>query len=103
MEYIDLMPVVTGVITLVGALLTVFAVPYIKSVLSADKLERLSTWVRVFVHAAEQLFSGSGRGSEKLQYVADMLRSKGYKIDVDDTTDAVRAMIEAAVLELNNG
>jgi LL-H family phage holin len=103
MEYIDLMPVVTGVIALVGALLTVFAVPYLKSVLSADKLERLSTWVRVFVQAAEQLFSGSGRGREKLEYVADMLRKKGYTIDVDDTTDAVRAMIEAAVLELNNG
>lgn len=103
MEYIDLMPVITGVITLVSALLTVFAVPYVKSALSADKLERLSTWVKVFVHAAEQLFIGSGRGREKLQYVADMLRKKGYTIDVDDTTDAVRAMIEAAVLELNNG
>lgn len=101
MEYIDLMPVIIGVITLIGALLTVFLVPYVKSTVSADKLKQLSTWVKVFVNAAEQLFTGSGRGKEKLQYVADMLRKKGYIIDVDDTTDAVRAMVEATVLELN--
>ncbi len=97
MDYIDLMPVIIGAITLIGAVLTAFAIPYIKSVVSADRLGQLSTWVKVFVGAAEQLFTGGGRGREKLQYVADMLQSKGYTIDVDDTTDAVRAMVEAAV------
>jgi hypothetical protein len=90
MEYIDLMPVVIGVITLIGALLTVFVVPYIKSSLSADKLQQLQMWVKVFVNAAKQLFVGSGRGMEKLQYVAEILRKNGYTIDVDDTTDAIQ-------------
>lgn len=100
MEYVNLMPVIFGVIALIGALFTTFAVPFIKSAISADKLEQLTTWVKVFVAAAEKLFTGSGRGKEKLQYVADMLRSKGYIVDVTDTTNAIRAMIEAAVQEL---
>jgi len=43
---------------------------------------------------------GSGRGEEKLAWVAERLREKGYEFDVTSTADAIRAMIEAAVLEL---
>jgi len=87
---------VTG---LVGAVIVIFFT-YLRSTIPETKFEQISNWVKVFVGAAEQLFTGGGRGKEKLQYVADMLQKKGFTVDVDATDDAIRAMIESAVREL---
>ena len=46
--------------------------------------------------AAEQLYTGSGRGAEKKAYVVEFLNSKGFKIDAE-TLDK---LIEAAVFNL---
>lgn len=53
-------------------------------------------WVTVAVEAAEQLYTGSGRGAEKKAYVVEFLNSKGFKIDAE-TLDK---LIEAAVFNL---
>ena len=50
----------------------------------------------VAVEAAEQLYTGSGRGAEKKAYVVEFLNSKGFKIDAE-TLDK---LIEAAVFNL---
>jgi Phage holin protein (Holin_LLH). len=73
---------------------------YLCSVLLVYKLDQLENWVKIFVSAAEKIFVGSGRGKEKLQCVADMLKAKGYTVNVDSVSNAVRAMIEAAVLQI---
>lgn len=98
---VDITPIILCVISLIGAIIVTLLVPYIKSMLAGDRLEKLRMWVKVFVQAAEQLFVGSGRGEEKLAWVAERLREKGYEFDVTSTADAIRAMIEAAVLELD--
>ncbi len=95
----DLTEVVLSVLTLIGALVTTFLVPYIKSKTTLQQQESIQQWVAVAVQAAEQIYNGSGRGSEKKKYVKDFLASKGYTLD----TSAVEALIEAAVYELING
>ena len=49
--------------------------------------------------AAEQVFTGAGRGDEKKAYVIDWLRSHGITVD----EEKLDALIEAAVYELNQG
>ena len=95
----DLTPIVEAVITLLMALITAFLIPFIKSKVSNEKYAEIMMWVGVAVDAAEMIYTGTGRGAEKKQYVLDFLADKGYKLDVN----SIEAMIEAAVLNIQNG
>lgn len=53
----------------------------------------------VAVTAAEQIYVGSGRGSEKKQYVLEFLNSKGFTVD----TNVLDNLIESAVYAMKNG
>ena len=44
------------------------------------------------------IYTGTGRGQEKKEYVLAFLNSKGYKLD----TESIDNMIEAAVLKLQS-
>jgi hypothetical protein len=48
-------------------------------------------WVTVAVEAAEQIYTGSGRGAEKKAYVIDFLTEKGFKIDADSLDKLIEA------------
>ena len=93
---IDLTPIMEAIIALVAAVITAFVIPWLKGKIDADKLEKIELWVTVAVEAAEQLYTGSGRGAEKKAYVVEFLNSKGFKIDAE-TLDK---LIEAAVFNL---
>ena len=93
---IDLTPIMEAIVALVAAVITAFVIPWLKGKIDADKLEKIKLWVTVAVEAAEQLYTGSGRGAEKKAYVVEFLNSKGFKIDAE-TLDK---LIEAAVFNL---
>ncbi|MEG1990689.1 MAG: phage holin, LLH family [Christensenella sp.] len=93
----DITGIVNICIALIGALITAFLIPYIKTKTTAAQQDRLSRTIAVLVTAAEQLYDGAGRGAEKLKYVEVMLKNMGYTVDTEDITDTVRAQIEAAV------
>lgn len=93
---IDLTPIVEAIATLAVAIITALVIPWLKGKIDADKLEEIKLWVTVAVEAAEQLYTGSGRGAEKKAYVVEFLNSKGFKIDAE-TLDK---LIEAAVFNL---
>lgn len=94
---IDLTTVFSALITLICALISAFLIPYIKSKVSAEKLETIKAWVKVAVQAAEMLYRETGTGAQKKSYVIEYLNSKGYDLD----TDTLNNLIESAVLELN--
>ncbi len=71
-------------------------IPWIRSKTTAAQFEKIKMWVTVAVEAAEQIYTGSGRGAEKKAYVVEFLNSKGFKIDAE-TLDK---LIEAAVFNL---
>jgi len=70
----------------------------IKAKLDTEEIAKLDMFVAEFVAAAEQLISKENDpdGSMRLEYVQEMLMEAGYEL-----TDAVRALIEAKVFEIN--
>lgn len=95
----NITPVVEAVAALIGAVVTAFVVPYIKSRTTTNQQQQINAWVRIAVTAAEQIYAGSGRGEEKKAYVIDWLRKHGVTVD----ESKLDALIEAAVFELNKG
>lgn len=93
----DYTQIVTAVIALLSAIITTFIVPWIKSKTSTEQLTQIMKGVAVAVDAAEQIYSGSGRGLEKKQYVLGFLAQMG--VTVDDK--ALDALIEAEVYRIN--
>lgn len=101
----DITEIISGAITIIAALVTVFLIPYLKTKLDEAKRKRIKEYVDVAVLAAEQLFpsfDGEKMGKDKLNYVAKMLEAKGITFNVDDINDSIRAMIESAVMEFTN-
>lgn len=101
----DITEIISAVITIITACITVFLIPYLKTKLDEAKRKRIKEYVDVAVLAAEQLFpslDGEKMGKDKLNYVAKLLEEKGITFNVDDINDSVRAMIESAVREFTN-
>lgn len=94
---------ITNIIEIIGALIaaiiTGILIPYIRSKTTAEQQQTINAWVQIAVTAAEQIFSGSGRGAEKKEYVIKFLAEKGFKID----EASIDVMIESAVEALNKG
>lgn len=95
---IDLTDIVSAIIALAAALITSFLIPLIKTKIDADKLAKVQFWVTIAVEAAEQVFSQSGMGDEKKEFVLEFLSEKGFSLDVME----IDALIEAAVHDLKN-
>lgn len=93
---IDLTTIVSAVFTLITALITTFLIPYLKSKVDAEKFDKIKSWVKVAVQAAEMIYTESGMGTAKKAYVVEYLNSKGYNLD----TETLDNLIESAVLEL---
>ena len=92
---IDLTQIILAVITLIGAVLTGFVIPWIKGKLDERQYDMFATLVRVGVYAAEHLCT-SEEWKEKKAYVVNLLMENGYTVDAT----AVDALIEATVREL---
>lgn len=93
----DITPIIEAVAALIAALITAFLVPYIKSKTTAEQQKEINAWVKIAVATAEQIYTGSGRGEEKKEYVINWLREHGITVD----EAKLDALIEAAVYELN--
>ena len=96
----DITTIISGVLFLVSAIITVFAIPFIKERTTAEQRNRIQTYIEAAVSAAEILFpsvDGIKYGKEKLEYVATVLQKQGITFNVDDITDEIRVMIESTV------
>ena len=93
----DITPVVNAVIALAAAVVTAFVIPWVKSKTTAAQREEINAWVKIAVTAAEQIYSGVGKGKEKKAYVLKFLEEKNLKID----EESVDLMIESAVKNMN--
>lgn len=93
---IDLTWIVELIITGLGMILVNAVIPYIKSKTSAEQYAELLGYVQIAVSAAEQIYTGSGKGKEKKAYVVKWLMDRGFSVQ-DQKIDA---MIESAVYDL---
>ena len=99
MQPISLTQIILAVITLIIALITRYAIPFAKQKMDENQLEMLRIAVKTAVYAAEKIY-GSKQGQEKLNYVVEVLKQQGYEVDMTQIADTTRALIEAAVKEL---
>ena len=97
MNTIDITPIINAAIALIGAAVSVFLIPWIKSKTTAEQRKELIAWAKIGVAAAEHIYVGQGRGDEKKQYVLEFLKSKGFDLNEESVNNA----IEAAVKQLN--
>lgn len=95
----DITPIVKAVVAVVCTAVTCVLIPYIKSKTTTEQQKEINAWVKIAVSAAEQIFSGSGRGEEKKAYVISWLKEHGIKVDEAE----LDALIESAVYELTQG
>ena len=63
------------VLAVVAASITHFIIPYLRSKTSTAEREAVLQLVKIAVAAAEQVFTGSGRGTEKKAFVIEWLAS----------------------------
>lgn len=94
---VDITPIVEAVIGVVVAICSVFVIPWLKSKVSAEKMETYKVWVEIGVAAAEQLYKAAD-GAQKKLYVQSFLFDKGINLDEYDLDN----LIESAVLKLHN-
>lgn len=92
-----LVKIILGVISLLGTIITVVLVPYLKSKTTEKQRDNIYTIVSLAVSAAEQIYFKPGEGKKKKEYVVNYLSSKGIKLTIED----LNIFIEAAVKELN--
>lgn len=94
MQNIDLTPIIEAAITIIAALVARYLVPWLKEKWTGVKYDNYMEVVKTLVTAAEGIFTGVGRGQEKLEWVKKQLNEKGYDVDI--------AAIEALVKSLYN-
>lgn len=93
---IDMNQIVEALISLIAAVITCVVIPLIRSKVTTAQFEKIKMYVGIAVKAAEQIYVGNGRGTEKKQYVVEYLENLGLKVDAE-TLDK---LIEAAVFDL---
>jgi hypothetical protein len=74
-----------------------YGIPYIKSLLSAKKLELAASFIQKAVEAAEQKIKGSKMGEEKKEWVLSLVRGAGII-----AVETAEALLEAAVKAMND-
>ena len=93
---INMNQIVEALISLIAAVFTCVVIPLIRSKVTTAQFEKIKMYVGIAVKAAEQIYVGNGRGTEKKQYVVEYLEKLGLKIDAETLDN----LIEAAVFDL---
>lgn len=95
---IDILIKIVAMLLALGAgWLGKYLIGLVKTKLSVTQAAKLDLFIGELVAAAEQMYKAKDPdGSIRLEYVQEMLVEAGY-----DITEAVRALIEAKVFEIN--
>lgn len=88
------------VISICAALVTVYVIPYLRTLRSDKRYSALIDMVRVAVLAAEQTITGEKQGSVKKETVVEFVRDWMQKQGLDITYEQLSQLIEAAVYSM---
>lgn len=93
---IDLTELVLALIGICSALVTCFAIPYLKTVITTARLEQFHKIVFVAISAAEQL-GVTNIIKDKFNYAEDLIEKELKKVSLKFDKNQIKAAIEAAV------
>ena len=91
---IDLTPIFQALIALITAIIAYKVIPWLKAHTTESQYAQLMAVTRTMVYAAEQIY-GAGNGEEKLAYVIERIRERGYTVDYQ----AIEAMVRELTAE----
>lgn len=96
------MTIALSIISIAGAVITAYVIPWIKSNISSSDMDRIVYWVTFAVRCADQLFTKEEWEQKKkyvYSYVVDMVRKKKITLTEQD----INILIEAMVNEIHHG
>ena len=97
-----LFQIILLLIPVLGAIITGYIVPLIKSNISANQLDEIIKWIGKAVAAAEVLFNVPKSGEQKREYVIDFIDKMFNAKKEVITKDQIRILLEAAVKQMND-
>lgn len=92
--------IILALIPLIGTILTVYIIPLIREKVDNEKLTKYKYWVDMAVKAAEMLWTESGMGEDKKEYVVEFLTNMFNRDEVVITEEQMDVLIEACVQEM---
>jgi len=96
------MTIAMAIISIAGALVSAYVIPWIKTKISAQDMETIVFWVRFAVRCADQLFTPE-QWAEKKQYVMNYIIDMANKLGIKLTEQDINVLIESAVNEIHHG
>lgn len=88
------------VISVCAAIITVYAVPYLKTLKEDRRYAQILDMVDVAVRAAEQTIKGAGKGIEKKEKVENIIYAWLMERGIEISTEQINQLIECAVYQL---
>ena len=88
------------VISVCAAIITVYAVPYLKTLKENRRYAQILNMVGVAVRAAEQTIKGAGKGVEKKKEVENIIYAWLMEKGIEITPEQINQLIECAVYQL---
>ena len=96
----NLFNIILTIIPVIGAIITYFVIPFIKSSVSEKQLAQYKEWAKLAVKTAEMLWRETGHGEDKKAYVINFLNDMFNKNKVVITEEQINILIESAVKEM---
>ena len=88
------------VVSVCAAIITVYAVPYLKTLKEDRRYAQILDMVDVAVRAAEQTIKGAGKGVEKKKEVENIIYAWLMEKGIEITPEQINQLIECAVYQL---
>ena len=88
------------VISICAALVTVYVIPYLKTLKEDRRYAQILEMVEVAVRAAEQTIKGAGKGVEKKKEVENIIYAWLMEKGIEITPEQINQLIECAVYQM---
>lgn len=102
MELVDITKLIIALITFVCAVITTFAVPWMKARTSAEQWTNILAWANAGVKAAEIIIKGNKMGDERREFVMGWIKQEAAKHGMKVDLVTARVAIENAWDEVIN-
>lgn len=98
---IDITPIIEIIITLLGTIITLMVIPWLKTKIDSNQWNNLNEYASVFVRCAEMVFKGTNLGKDKKKWVIEKLTAIAEEHNLKFSADAIEAALESAVRDMN--
>lgn len=92
-----LFQIILIIIPVLCTILTAYIIPYIKAKIGTENLSKYEYWVNIAVKAAEMIWTETGHGTDKKQYVIEFMNNMFNSKKTIITEEQINLLIESAV------